>query len=321
MFKSCRNLINRLKQRWRGWFRITKSIHNIATLNARQIYIIPTRWCVFYALMLLALLIGAINYTLSLAYIVTFLLASLANVAMLHTWRNLAYLQISVLSVKPVFAGELAEVNIQITELKNRPRYAICTHFINNPVNTQAIEANENKHFTLLLNTSQRGYSNLPRMKLYTEFPLNLFHAWALVDSSFQVLVYPKPSDEQRPIPNILDFNTRGDLFSQTGDEDFIGHKTYQIGDLPSKVDWKASSRGIGMFSKQYSGEAAHILYLDWAHTIGDVETRISQLTRWVIDAHAAQLSYGLILNNDARLSPDNSEAHYHACLKALAIL
>jgi uncharacterized protein (DUF58 family) len=321
MFKLYRNLTSRVKQRLRLLFRITKSINNVATLNARQIYIIPTRWCIFYALMLLALLIGAINYTLSLAYIVTFLLASLANVAMLHTWRNLAYLQVTVLSAKPVFAGDLAEVNIKITELKNRPRYAVCMHFTNNATNTEHITENENKHITLSLYTSQRGYSNIPRITLYTEFPLNLFHAWALVDSPFQILVYPKPSNEQLPMPNALDLNARGNLFTQAGDEDFIGHKTYQIGDLPSKVDWKASSRGIGMFSKLYSGEAASTLYLDWEYTTGDTETRISQLTRWVVDAHAAQLNYGLKLNNNVHLIPDHSEAHYHACLKALAIL
>jgi uncharacterized protein (DUF58 family) len=321
MFKFYRNLTSRVKQRLQQWFRITKSINNVATLNARQIYIIPTRWCIFYALMLLALLIGAINYTLSLAYIVTFLLASLANVVMLHTWRNLAYLQVTVLSAKPVFSGDLAEVNIQITELKNRPRHAICMHFSNNATLTEHIAENENKQITLSLHTSQRGYSNIPRITLFTEFPLNLFHAWALVDSPFQILVYPKPSNEQLPMPNALDINARGNLFTQAGDEDFIGHKTYQIGDLPSKVDWKASSRGIGMFSKLYSGEAASTLYLDWLYTTGDTETRISQLTRWVIDAHAAQLNYGLKLNNNVQLKPDHSEAHYHACLKALATL
>lgn len=321
MLEIIRNLTQSFKQGWRQLFRITKSINNTATLGARQIYILPTRWCMFYALMLLALLIGAINYTLSLAYFITFLLASLANVAMLHTWRNLAYLQISVLNVKPVFAGDLAQIHIQITELKNRPRYAVSAHFISNSTSSHHIAENESKHYILTLNTLRRGYTHLPRIKVFTEFPLNLFHAWALVDSDFQILVYPKPSDQQLPIPNTLDTHKKGQQYIKTGDDDFIGHKIYQVGDLPSKVDWKASSKGIGMFSKQYSGEAASTLYLDWNYTSGDTESRISQLTRWVIDAHAAQLNYALKLNNHIDFSPNNSEAHYHACLKALAKL
>lgn len=312
---------SQIKDRFQQLFRTAKSVNNVATLSARQIYILPTRWSIFYALMLIALLIGAINYTLSLAYLVTFLLAALTNVAMLHTWRNLAYLEVSVLNAQPVFAGDLAKISIQIRELKNRPRYAIYANFLDNTTSVASIRANESKHLTLLLNTTQRGYITIPRIKLFTEFPLSLFHAWALVDNPFQLLVYPTPSANTLAMPSTLDIDVKGDKATKAGDEDFIGHKTYQVGDLPSKVDWKASSRGIGLFSKQYSNEAGSTLYLDWSHTTGDTETRISQLTRLVIAAHTAQFTYGLALNNNVRLAPDNSTAHYHACLKALAML
>lgn len=321
MFKAASNFINQLQQRWRSLFRAAKSVNNIATLNARQIYILPTRWSIFYILMLIALLIGAINYTLSLAYFITFLLAALANIAILHTWRNLAYLQVSALNATTVFAGELAEVTIQISELKNRSRYTIYAHFLNNTPSVQSVAENETKHFTLTVNTTQRGYSTVPRIKLYTEFPLNLFHAWAYVDSPFQLLVYPKPSDSKSPMLSAIDLHTKGHQAAQQGDEDFTGHKPYQIGDALSKVDWKASSRGIGMFSKQHAAEAANTLYLDWSQTSGDTEARISQLTRWVIDAHEAHLSYGLAIDNHVQLAPNNTAAHYHACLKALATL
>lgn len=321
MLSMYRRLKNRIKERFQLLFRTAKSINNVATLNARQIYILPTRWSIAYALMLIALLVGAINYTLSLAYLVTFLLAALANVAMLHTWRNLAYLEVSVISAQPVFAGDLAKVNIQIKELKNRSRYAIYANFTNSATSVASLSNNESKNLTLTLNTTQRGNTTIPRIKIFTEFPLNLFHVWALIDSPFQLLVYPAPSANSFVMPSTLDIDSKGEQATTVGDEDFIGHKTYQVGDLPSKVDWKASSRGIGMFSKQYSNEAGSTLFLDWSHTTGDTESRISQLTRLVIDAHAAQLTYGLALNNNVRLAPENSNAHYHACLKALAML
>ncbi len=321
MLSIYHRLNSQINERFQLLFRSAKSVNNVATLNARQIYILPTRWSIFYGLMLIALLIGAINYTLSLAYLVTFLLAALANVAMLHTWRNLAYLEISVLNAQPVFAGDLARINIQICELKNRPRHAIYSNFLDNTTSVASIRANESKQLTLLLNTTQRGYTTIPRIKLYTEFPLSLFHAWALVDNPFQLLVYPTPSANTLAMPSTLDLDIKGDKATIVGDEDFIGHKTYQVGDLPSKVDWKASSRGIGLFSKQYSNEAGNTLYLDWTYTTGDHESRISQLTRMVIDAHSAQLTYGLALNNNVRIAPDNSSVHYHACLKALAML
>lgn len=306
---------------WRNWFRVASSHDNVATLTPRQIYILPTRWGVLYAVMLILLLVGSINYSISLGYYVTFLLASLGNMAMLHTWRNLVHLQIAILPASPIFAGEVAQIQLQIADTKNRARYAISAQFENNLLVTNDIAANTSRTFLAPLQTQQRGWKALPRIKLHTEFPLMLFHAWAYVESSQLVLVYAKPSTNNTAPPILNTGQTGGKNHTLRGDEDFDGHKTYQIGDAPSRVDWKASSKGIGMFSKQYSGNGNAILLLDWAETSAlAFEARISQLTRWVIDAHAARQSFSLSLPH-LTLPPNDSEAHYHEALKALALL
>src|SRR3546814_18705107 len=56
--------------------------------------LLPTRFGLVYMLMLIGMLVGSINYTLSLGFVVTFLLAGMGTMAMLHTWRNLAWRQI-----------------------------------------------------------------------------------------------------------------------------------------------------------------------------------------------------------------------------------
>jgi uncharacterized protein (DUF58 family) len=306
---------------WKKWFRVASSHDNIASLNPRQIYILPTRWGILYAVMLILLLIGSINYTISLGYYVTFLLASLGNMAMLHTWRNLVHLQITTLPASTVFAGDALQMQLQITDTKDRARYAIAVQFEGNLVVREDIAVNGGQTFLVPLQTQKRGWQTLPRIKLHTEFPLMLFHAWAYVESPQQVLVYPKPSASSTapPVSNIG--QTGGKNHVARGDEDFDGLKTYQIGDAPSRVDWKASSKGVGMLSKQYSGDGSAILLLDWAQTSGlAFEARISQLTRWVIDAHTAAQHFGLKLPN-LILPPDNSEVHYYEALKALALL
>ncbi len=313
---------------WQQWFRVAKTSQNIATLNPRQIYIVPTRWGVLYAVMLILLLVGSINYSLSLGYYVTFLLASLGNMAMLQTWRNLVHLKVTVSHAKPVFAGDTAQVLTHISDSKSRARYAIIAQLKNNASQLKAnmavaydIASDATQTVILPLNTLQRGWLVLPRLTLYTEFPLSLFHAWVYVDSPLQVLVYPKPSDNPTAPPQSADALNNGNNQIHRGDVDFDGHKTYQVGDAPSRIDWKASSRGIGLYSKQYSGNAAASLWVDWAFTNGlAFEARISQMTKWVLDAQAAQQTYGLILPN-LTLSPNNSEAHYHQALTALALL
>lgn len=306
---------------WKKWFRVASSRDNIATLNPRQIYILPTRWGILYAIMLILLLVGSINYSISLGYYVTFLLASLGNMAMLHTWRNLVYLQATMLPASPVFAGEVVQMQLHIADTKNRARYAIAAQFEDNSLVAEDIAANSSQTFLAPLQTQQRGWQTLPRIKLHTEFPLLLFHAWAYVDNPQRILVYAKPSTNNSAPPISNSGHTGGKNHVARGDEDFDGHKTYQIGDAPSRVDWKASSKGIGMLSKQYSGNGSAILFLDWAETTGlAYEERISQLTRWVVDAHATQQHFGLRLPH-LILPPNHSEAHYHGALKALALL
>ena len=307
-------------QWWQQWFRVAKSTNNLAKLGARQIYIVPTHWGFLYGIMLIALLIGSINYTLSLGFYITFLLASLGHVAMLHTWRNLAHLEVSVLETSPVFATDVCYVKIKISDVKNRTRYSISGFFEPEKIISEHISANQTQLFSVPFSTQKRGLRPLPPLRLHTQFPLNLLHAWAIVDNPLQVLVYPKPSDSELAQSHAIDTNAQGSSHFSAGDEEFNGHKNYQLGDSPSRVDWKASSRSVGMFTKLYSGAGSSTLWLDWAATNGDHETRISQLTRWVIDANAKQQNYGLRLPN-LSLPPNNSMSHYHQALSALALL
>ncbi|MDA0225882.1 MAG: hypothetical protein O2975_07175 [Proteobacteria bacterium] len=64
-------------------------------LGHRRVYIVPTRLGWMYGATLGLLLVGAINYALSLGFVLTFLLAGLGLAGMVHTTRNLARLAIS----------------------------------------------------------------------------------------------------------------------------------------------------------------------------------------------------------------------------------
>lgn len=305
---------------WRQWFRVATSHNNIATLQPRQIYILPTRWGILYAIMLLLLLVGSINYSISLGYYVTFLLTSLGNMVMLQTWRNLVHCQVGFLQTQPVFAGNIAAIPMQITDNKSRARYAIAAQFEGNAISYADISKDSSSQLLIPLQTQQRGWQTLPRVKLHTEFPMALLHAWAYVDNPQQILVYPKPSDNNLPPPVISNTQMVGNSHTARGDDDFDGHKNYQIGDAASRVDWKASSRGIGLFTKQYSGNGSATSLINWQDTEGEFEARISQLTRWVLNAHAAQQTFGITLPNFI-LAPNNTDAHYHQALRALALL
>src|SRR5947207_139458 len=94
------------------------------TLVQRRIFILPTRQGYVFAFTVFLLLLASINYSLSLGFLLTFLLASMAGVAMLHTWRNLAHLKIRPGRCDPVFAGETAHFGVTI-ETPAQTRFAI----------------------------------------------------------------------------------------------------------------------------------------------------------------------------------------------------
>jgi len=80
-----------LKNRFYAWiFQWRGPETGAIVLVQRRVFILPTRQGLVFAVVLLVMLAGSINYSLGLGFVLTFTLASMAGVAMLHTWRNLA---------------------------------------------------------------------------------------------------------------------------------------------------------------------------------------------------------------------------------------
>lgn len=290
-------------------------------LSRRHIYILPTGYGVFYAAVLLAMLAGAINYTLSLGFVLTFLLASIGVVAMLHTWRNLAGLHISNRRTPPIFAGEDAVFELTLQDTQGRARYAIAAQLQHEPPAYIDVPVGGNALVKLSMASSKRGWLTPGRLTFFCDFPLGIFRAWSYAALDCRCLVYPRPAAPGSIVPASVSQGASGIAQQQSGDEDFAGHRNYQLGDSPRRVDWKASSREQGLLTKVFQGEAQTSLWLDWTLTPGrNAEQRLSQLTRWVIDAEAAQQSYGLRLPG-LEYAPARGEAHYRQCLMALALL
>ena len=74
----------------------------------------PRAWAGSSRGVLAVLLVGSINYALSLGFALTFLLAGLGLAGMVHTARNLARIAISAGRAEPVFAGESAQFRLYL---------------------------------------------------------------------------------------------------------------------------------------------------------------------------------------------------------------
>lgn len=287
-------------------------------LHRRNVYILPTRHGLMFAALLLLMLIGAINYNNSLAYLMTFLLASLGVVAILHTYRNLLRLSITSGHIEPRFAGETLTIPVRIDNRQGPARLAIEINFPGeNPCITD-IEALQLQNIELENIPQRRGHHLLNRFTIATRFPLGLFRAWAHIHLKQSYLVYPRPAAiNQLPADSLYKLKVTGD--QGVGADDFAGLRPYHSGDSLRHIHWKVAARQQGLLTKQFGGDRSEELWLDWS-SLPDLplEQRLSILTRWVLLAEREGKSYGLRLPDEV-LEPDRGGPHRHQCLKALA--
>jgi len=288
-------------------------------ITGRRVYILPTRLGLFYTGMLFAMLVGAMNYGNNLALGLTFVLGSLALVAMHYCHRNLAGLQISSAVTDAVFVGQEARFRIALENPSAMGRHELTAARERTECTPVHVGVHQREIVEVRAPARLRGWLKLERFEVATRYPFGLFRAWVVLHMPLQVIVYPRPSARSTPpAPFETDVGSAQD--SRRGDEEFAGLRSYHPGDSPRQIAWKAYAREQGLHVKQYAGTAVTSYWLAW-DSLPDlgIEERLSQLARWIEDAHAAGRAYGLKLPN-TEIPPNVGQAHRHRCLAALAL-
>jgi uncharacterized protein (DUF58 family) len=294
---------------------------DVVVLVHRRVYIVPARLGLFFAATALVLLVGSINYALSLGFALTFLLAGSALAGMVQTARNLARMAISVGRATPVFAGEAAQFRLVLDSQAPFDRPAILVRHLSSGAQVVVdVPRYSQVEAVLPVPASRRGWMPLGRVMLETRFPLGLFRAWSYVEPDARCLVYPRP--ERSPLPRPIADAASGTAQARAlGNEDFAALRNYQRSDSPRHVAWKVVARTEEMLTKQFAGDAVRELWLDWSLLPGalGVEQRLSRLAGWVLLAEASGALYGLRLPG-TEIEPGRGDSHSATCLRALAL-
>ena len=307
--------------RWEDYLNRRKQSRNRylpSTLARPRIFILPTAQGLLFGFVLLAMLLGSINYNSSLGYALTFLLAGLGHAAILHTHRNLAHLELSSGRAPPVFAGEPALFTVLIKNPGGRARHALILQLDQEAPVTVTVAAADTTTVTLAQPSLRRGWLPMARLTVSTRFPLGLLCAWMRQRLDTRCLIYPAPYGARAPEPSAQDEGQQN--AHSAGDDDFAGQRSYRDGDALARVNWKAAARGQGLLIKEFSGGATGSMWLDWDVLSGmEHELRLSQLCQLVLNADMAGQRFGLRLPGQP-IGPDSGPAHRHACLAALAL-
>ena len=289
-------------------------------LGQRQVYILPTRHGLLFSLVLLALLLASVNYSNGLGFLLTFLLASMAIVAILDTHRNLLRLRISPGACAPVFAGDSAQFTICLQNDARTPRRAVQLEHNKQLVARSDIGAQQSACLSLEIPTNQRGWLPCPAVVVSTQYPLALMRAWSpRLRFEQRCLVYPTPAT-LAALTQALESTPTSTPGVQAGGDDYSGLRAFRAGDSAQRISWKTLARGQGMHTKEFFDGGQQSVLFDW-HTLAPLETeiRLSLLCRAVLAAESAGQPYGLRLPH--RTLPSGSgEQHQHKCLEALAL-
>ncbi len=288
---------------------------------SRRVWVWPNRNALGLAAVLLAMWYAGASQTNGAAYLLCFVLASVAAISAIHTWANLRGVTVDTDPIPPVFAGDQLPLALTIATDRHRPHFGISIRAQGCLESAFVAEVSPLGAESVLLHiqTVRRGFFARRDLVISTIFPLGFFTARRTIIVRQHHYIYPRP-EGTRPLPRALAPTRQPRDGLRVAGDDFGGVRTWQQGESQRHIDWKAAARGQTLLTKQWTGDAEEILLLDWHALDGlDDETRLRQLTRWVLLAERGGASYGLRLPGK-ELAPARGEGHFHACLQALAV-
>jgi uncharacterized protein (DUF58 family) len=293
-------------------------------INRRRIYILPTRFGLMLAALLVAMLIAALNYNSNLGLAFAFFMASLVLVAMHHCHRNLLGLAIDASLEVDAFAG--ADANFQFmlhnesaVERRDIEVRMAAASGAEPAEATRSVGGETYEQVTVAVATSRRGVSRWNQFELRTTHPFGWFRAWTYAQAPLTAFVAPRPGGE-RPLPSAAAAAGPAARAELRGDEEFAGLRTYAPGVPLKHMAWKVLARGGEPAVRVYSDLGAQPEWLEWSALDGlDTETRLSQLCRWVLQCEAGHpRPYGLKIPG-VEIAPGHGAPHRARCLRALA--
>jgi uncharacterized protein (DUF58 family) len=307
-------------RRIRRWARKRQGTDPKTTrLRPGRVYILPTSVGLVFGIMAFAMLMGSMNYNNNLSFVLTFLLIGIGLVSMHQCQRNLVGLELSFAGAEPVFAGQAIQFRIAATNHSRNTRSAIRLYCEHGFSDVHDLQPGESRVFFLQVPTDNRGWVKLERFGVNTLFPFELFRSWAWLHMDLRALVYPRPAD-QAPTPPPTQSSRGHRQHDARGEEDFAGLRRYHEGDSPRHVAWKAYARSGQLLSKQFAGADTSSQWFDFREVPAtDVESRLSILTRWVVDADRRGEDYGLRMP-DREFAPTHGDSQRRQTLEALAL-
>lgn len=310
-----------IDRRWERWLERRIPRAQQAVLDRHRIFIFPGPRGVVFTVVLLLLFIGGINYANNQVLLLCFLLASLLNTAILHTYRNLSGLRIEAARAHGGFAGEAVDFEIVLSGAAGRAHRGVLLRWGEAAEIRVDVEPDRREVLRFSLPAIRRGLYQPPRIAIRTFYPLGLVRAWSYVSLDMEALVWPKPvADDLPPADDGNEESALQEGRRPRGIDEFEGLSRYAPGDAQTRIEWRVYARTDELFTKHFTEPGRSRLWLDFSSwPAQDTEGRLSRLAWWAIELERREQPYGLRLPG-MEIGPDHGEAHHQQVLRALAL-
>jgi uncharacterized protein (DUF58 family) len=282
----------------------------------------PTR--IFGALLfvLAVMWYAAASQNNAASYLLLFATLGVVLVAIPRTALSLNGITATAESIKPVFAGQEVAVVVEVVNESRRSGHGIVVTLPERECEAEVLDEvapGNATRVTLRFTASHRGEYEITQVQLASVYPLGFLSTRKRVPTRQSYVVYPAPAGDSQ-LPRFNRARSDAGLQQAFGEgDDFAGVRAYVPGESQRHIDWKAVARGQPMMTKQFSTERDDELELDFERAPGNTEARLAQLALWVVEAERAHRRYALSLPGTT-ISAASGEAHYHRCLRALAL-
>ena len=286
-------------------------------LVQRRIYVLPTTRGLFLIVTAILLLLVGINYQLSLAYVVAFLLGGFMQAALLTSYRNLRGLIIKPGQSPHCQAGEQLEFIVSLRS-PERARAgirlsvrtaggAIFSTPVSVPVDTQSSQP-------IRMTALARGIYKLGRITIETRAPYGVIRAWSYAHFEWIGLAEPLPEHPAPPLPL-----TAGDGDDTQPSAAHVAHdpdslRDYVAGDSLRRVAWKQVAKSGTWYTRASESGARREIDITWDATgKSDDEEKLSRLAALVLRAQNENVAFALSLPNGALPLADGAQQLHEA--------
>ena len=286
-------------------------------LQRRRLYVLPTQSGVFWAFLLVAIVVGALNYSSNAALALGLVLTASALMGLVLAHQRLVGLEVLTVEAHAGHAGGSICLRVLLRAPSRREGVCLDLGGESAPVR---FDANGQGLAELYVPVGQRGVFRLPRLRLSTRQPLGVAMAWGWFWPDLTVHIWPSLETGAPALPLSLSGRQEQNPPRERGQEDVRTLREHRPHDGVRHMAWKASARRGRLLVREYdapSGSTTAVL--DFDRLVGlDREARLSRLATWASEAERGGRTTELRVLGQV-LGPSSGRAHRDACLNVLA--